>query len=173
MNEAKEKYLTKSVDTMGLDSRESDSEAHQITYKIEPTDDADEFAVDDAIIMDKVKTDESDFATVFCEEFIPDCDIKMQMTCEETPIPECTNQFETLTDSVVATSAIVQRVNTRRKSERMITTKRPPVDSMDADLICEFCGKLFSSFKEAQIHYIKEHSTPGGNSEISGKRVKR
>lgn len=169
MNEAKEKYLAQSVDTQKLENHENDSDAH---FKIEPTDDADEFTIDDAI-MDKAKADERDFATVFCEEFIPDCDIKMQMTCEEMLIPECTNHFESLTDSAVATSAIEQRMSTRRKSDRTNTTKRPSVNSMDADLICKFCGKLFAASKETQIHYIKEHSTPGRNSIDSGKRVKR
>lgn len=169
VNKAQDNYL----DTIELKelpkSCESSSEATIVSCKAEPTD-TDEHTDDDVC---EAKSTGKSFATVFCEVFIPDCDIKMQDAAEEAPM-----QQNTQSQSPQPSSR--HKMATRRKSERTnaadkYSSAKRPADCLDTNLICEFCGKSFPSFNEVQTHYVKEHSNPDGNpkSQNSGKRVKR
>lgn len=125
----------------------------------------------------QAKADEGDLATVFCEVFIPDCDSKMQEMCDETPKRKnCKRKTRSAkaipTRDSIVTRRKLERTNIGDKCTRQNSAKRSS-DSLDADLVCEFCGKLFPSFDEARIHYVKEHNNSDRNSKEREKRIKR
>lgn len=172
VNEAKQNYLAKVVDIDVQERCENSSESN-IVCKEETTD---ALAEDDEIAC-QAMGDEADFATVFCEVFIPDCDPKMQEVCDETPKRKNCERNTKTTEALSTTDRMV----TRRKSERTNINEKcsgrnsakKSSNSLNADLACEFCGKLFPSFNEAQVHYVKEHSNSNGESRGHGKRIKR
>lgn len=173
VNHAQDNYLHTIEVKETPRSCESSSESRSVSCKVEPTD-TDEHTDDDKDACD-AKSQKRSFATVFCEVFIPDCDIKMQETADEA-----SRQRHTRSKSPQPSSR--HKMATRRKSERANaadkdnwpSSAKRPGDCLDSDLICEFCGKLFPSFNEAHAHYGKEHSFPDGNSNSSSsKRAKR
>lgn len=175
VNEAKEKYVDKSVEKEVTDRCEISLEANIVPSK-EESSNIDALADDDENAC-QAKADEEDLATVFCEVFIPDCDSRMQDMCDETPKRKnCKRKTKSAkalpTRDSIVTRRKLERTNVGDKFSSQNSAKLSS-DSLNADLVCEFCGKLLPSFDEAQIHYVKEHSNADCNSKGREKRIKR
>lgn len=170
MNKARDNFLANCVENTTAKTSENSSEPNFVSCKLEPND-TDELSNDGEKVQE-VKIDESDFATGFCKVFLPDCDIKMQMA-DELPRRQGTKYLEPVNSTPELASR--DRITITRKSERIDhgDFRKRPADSSDTDLICEFCGKSFSSYNAAKIHFAREHGNPDGDSKSSKKRVKR
>lgn len=175
VNEAKSNFLAKKGE---LEAPESSSETKIVSKKSEPNDPDEPVAHE--VTVAETNSIESDFASVFYEVFIPDCENKMQETDAVKHRKRNTKRVECIESNLAVTSVTeVDKFATNEKPPRTVSDERPslpkrPLDTLDADLICEFCGDSFSSFNQAKIHYAKEHSNSSDHSKSqNGKRPKR
>lgn len=189
VNEAKEAYLAQIVKNELSNIREDKSELkitsskNEATEIIEPNgnrapfDNSIESISNGPLGDDDLDIDNHDFDAVFCEVFIPDCDIQEFDASDAAPIKPSA-EHSASHENIDAAPSMRGKKASRRNSKKMgaadKSRKRRAAKNSDADLSCEFCEKAFQSVNEAKSHYEEEHLIHAGEANVYDKKhIKR